>query len=153
MTNPEVEHVDLEDGKKRRKVLTFPSHRGPKIRYGLDGLCCSLVYYAPLTQYLNRRVLSAECPGLHLHQMRCCRENMSLYVFLAVSSQTRKTSQLSEPTSGHTTATQTCSVSSQRTYTVSKSKMQTSWITVACKNLCKQKDLLTLPYKDIHCFL
>ncbi|XP_078139213.1 RNA-binding protein 28 isoform X2 [Centroberyx gerrardi] len=31
-TNPEVEHVDLEDGKKRKKVLPFPSHRGPKIR-------------------------------------------------------------------------------------------------------------------------
>lgn len=33
-TNPEVEHVELQDGKKRRKVLAFPSHRGPKIRYG-----------------------------------------------------------------------------------------------------------------------
>ncbi|XP_054865339.1 RNA-binding protein 28 isoform X2 [Amphiprion ocellaris] len=31
-TNPEVEHIDLENGKKRRKVLPLPSHRGPKIR-------------------------------------------------------------------------------------------------------------------------
>ncbi|XP_057693557.1 RNA-binding protein 28 [Corythoichthys intestinalis] len=31
-TKPEVEHVDLENGKKRRKVLPFPSHRGAKIR-------------------------------------------------------------------------------------------------------------------------
>ncbi|XP_054633033.1 RNA-binding protein 28 [Dunckerocampus dactyliophorus] len=31
-TKPEVEHVDLDNGKKRRKVLLFPSHRGPKIR-------------------------------------------------------------------------------------------------------------------------
>ncbi|XP_061891218.1 RNA-binding protein 28 [Entelurus aequoreus] len=31
-TKPEVEHVDLENGRKRRKVLAFPSHRGPKIR-------------------------------------------------------------------------------------------------------------------------
>ncbi|XP_074534718.1 RNA-binding protein 28 [Halichoeres trimaculatus] len=31
-TNPEVEHVDLENGNKRKKVLAFPSHRGPKIR-------------------------------------------------------------------------------------------------------------------------
>lgn len=31
-TKPEVEHVDLENGKKRKKVLAFPSHRGPKIR-------------------------------------------------------------------------------------------------------------------------
>lgn len=90
MTNPEVEHVDLEDGKKRRKVLTFPSHRGPKIRYGLHDLCCSLVYYVRWTQYLNRQARqidwNAECPGLHLHQMRCCRENVLLYVFLATSS-------------------------------------------------------------------
>uniref|UniRef100_A0A665V1S4 RNA-binding protein 28 n=1 Tax=Echeneis naucrates TaxID=173247 RepID=A0A665V1S4_ECHNA len=32
-TNPEVEHVNLENGKKRKKVLHMPSHRGPKIRY------------------------------------------------------------------------------------------------------------------------
>ncbi|KAM4618578.1 RNA-binding protein 28 isoform 2-T2 [Polymixia lowei] len=31
-TNPEVEHIELQDGKKRRKVLPLPSHRGPKIR-------------------------------------------------------------------------------------------------------------------------
>ncbi|XP_041794495.1 RNA-binding protein 28 isoform X2 [Chelmon rostratus] len=31
-TKPEVEHVDLENGQKRRKVLALPSHRGPKIR-------------------------------------------------------------------------------------------------------------------------
>lgn len=33
MTQPEVEHVDLPDGKKRQKVLPMPSHSGPKIRY------------------------------------------------------------------------------------------------------------------------
>ncbi|KAM8891580.1 RNA-binding protein 28 isoform 2-T2 [Spinachia spinachia] len=31
-TKPEVEHVSLENGKKRKKILNFPSHRGPKIR-------------------------------------------------------------------------------------------------------------------------
>nr|XP_033814929.1 RNA-binding protein 28 isoform X2 [Geotrypetes seraphini] len=31
-TKAEVEHEELPDGKKRRKVLAFPSHRGPKIR-------------------------------------------------------------------------------------------------------------------------
>ncbi|XP_047452539.1 RNA-binding protein 28 isoform X2 [Mugil cephalus] len=31
-TQPEVEHVDLQNGKKRKKVLHLPSHRGPKIR-------------------------------------------------------------------------------------------------------------------------
>ncbi|KAG7264333.1 hypothetical protein CRUP_017911, partial [Coryphaenoides rupestris] len=30
-TRPEVEYVELEDGKKKRKILPFPSHRGPKI--------------------------------------------------------------------------------------------------------------------------
>lgn len=35
MSKPEVEHVELQDGKKRRKVLAFPSHRGPKIRYSV----------------------------------------------------------------------------------------------------------------------
>ncbi|XP_016130128.1 RNA-binding protein 28 isoform X2 [Sinocyclocheilus grahami] len=32
MSKPEVEHVELKDGKKRPKVLHMPSHRGPKIR-------------------------------------------------------------------------------------------------------------------------
>ncbi|KAG8440114.1 hypothetical protein GDO86_006053 [Hymenochirus boettgeri] len=32
MTKEEIEHVELSDGKKRKKVLPFPSHRGPKIR-------------------------------------------------------------------------------------------------------------------------
>ncbi|XP_038857208.1 RNA-binding protein 28-like [Salvelinus namaycush] len=31
-TTPVLEHVELEDGKKRRKVLALPSHHGPKIR-------------------------------------------------------------------------------------------------------------------------
>uniref|UniRef100_A0A673U9V7 RNA-binding protein 28 n=1 Tax=Suricata suricatta TaxID=37032 RepID=A0A673U9V7_SURSU len=32
-TKAEVEQVELPDGKKRRKVLVLPSHRGPKIRH------------------------------------------------------------------------------------------------------------------------
>lgn len=31
-TKAEVEQVELPDGKKRRKVLVLPSHRGPKVR-------------------------------------------------------------------------------------------------------------------------
>ncbi|KAK5612118.1 hypothetical protein CRENBAI_026151 [Crenichthys baileyi] len=31
-TKPEVEHIDLKNGKKRKKVLPLPSRRGPKIR-------------------------------------------------------------------------------------------------------------------------
>uniref|UniRef100_A0AAY4CYD2 RNA-binding protein 28 n=1 Tax=Denticeps clupeoides TaxID=299321 RepID=A0AAY4CYD2_9TELE len=33
-TKPEAEQVELEDGKRRQKVLPLPSKRGPKIRYG-----------------------------------------------------------------------------------------------------------------------
>lgn len=44
-TNPEVEHVELQDGKKRRKVLAFPSHRGPKIRYGAARLVQLCSFY------------------------------------------------------------------------------------------------------------
>lgn len=32
-TKAEVEQVELPDGKKRRKVLALPSHRGPKVRW------------------------------------------------------------------------------------------------------------------------
>lgn len=32
-TTPEVEHVELGDGKKRQKILPMPSRIGPKIRY------------------------------------------------------------------------------------------------------------------------
>uniref|UniRef100_A0A8C5GZG8 RNA-binding protein 28 n=1 Tax=Gouania willdenowi TaxID=441366 RepID=A0A8C5GZG8_GOUWI len=32
VTKPDVEYIDLENGKKRRKVLPLPSHRGPKNR-------------------------------------------------------------------------------------------------------------------------
>uniref|UniRef100_A0A3Q0T752 RNA binding motif protein 28 n=1 Tax=Amphilophus citrinellus TaxID=61819 RepID=A0A3Q0T752_AMPCI len=31
-TTPDVEHVELQNGKKRKKVLPLPSHQGPKIR-------------------------------------------------------------------------------------------------------------------------
>lgn len=44
-TKPEVEHVELQDGKKRRKVLAFPSHRGPKIRYGVAWLSKHIQYF------------------------------------------------------------------------------------------------------------
>uniref|UniRef100_A0A4W4F8Z2 RNA-binding protein 28 n=1 Tax=Electrophorus electricus TaxID=8005 RepID=A0A4W4F8Z2_ELEEL len=32
-TTHEVKHVELDDGRKRQKVLPMPSHRGPKIRH------------------------------------------------------------------------------------------------------------------------
>uniref|UniRef100_A0A8C6QL35 RNA-binding protein 28 n=1 Tax=Nannospalax galili TaxID=1026970 RepID=A0A8C6QL35_NANGA len=41
-TKAEVEQVELPDGKKRRKVLALPSHRGPKIRLRDKGKVKSL---------------------------------------------------------------------------------------------------------------
>ncbi|XP_059027757.1 RNA-binding protein 28 [Mustela lutreola] len=41
-TKAEVEQVELPDGKKRRKVLVLPSHRGPKIRLRDKGKVKSL---------------------------------------------------------------------------------------------------------------
>lgn len=38
-TAPEVEQVELSDGKKRQKILPMPSHTGPKIRYSLIVIC------------------------------------------------------------------------------------------------------------------
>lgn len=38
-TTPEVEQVELSDGKKRQKILPMPSHTGPKIRYYLIVVC------------------------------------------------------------------------------------------------------------------
>lgn len=49
-TKAEVEHVELSDGKKRRKVLALPSHRGPKIRSRDKGKMKSLPPKKPKPQ-------------------------------------------------------------------------------------------------------
>lgn len=49
-TKAEVEHVELSDGKKRRKVLALPSHRGPKIRLRDKGKMKSLPPKKPKPQ-------------------------------------------------------------------------------------------------------
>ncbi|XP_054419863.1 RNA-binding protein 28 [Pteronotus mesoamericanus] len=49
-TKAEVEHVELPDGKKRRKVLALPSHRGPKIRLRDKGKVKSLPPKKPKPQ-------------------------------------------------------------------------------------------------------
>ncbi|XP_046278406.1 RNA-binding protein 28 [Marmota monax] len=49
-TKAEVEQVELPDGKKRRKVLVLPSHRGPKIRLRDKGKVKSLRPKKPKTQ-------------------------------------------------------------------------------------------------------
>ncbi|KAK2501203.1 hypothetical protein MC885_008679 [Smutsia gigantea] len=49
-TKAEVEQVELPDGKKRRKVLVLPSHRGPKIRLRDKGKVKSLPPKKPKAQ-------------------------------------------------------------------------------------------------------
>uniref|UniRef100_A0A8C2UZ05 RNA binding motif protein 28 n=1 Tax=Chinchilla lanigera TaxID=34839 RepID=A0A8C2UZ05_CHILA len=49
-TKAEVEQVELPDGKKRRKVLALPSHRGPKIRLRDKGKVKSLPAKKPKAQ-------------------------------------------------------------------------------------------------------
>ncbi|XP_036905167.1 RNA-binding protein 28 [Sturnira hondurensis] len=54
-TKAEVEHVELPDGKKRRKVLALPSHRGPKIRLRDKGKVKSLPPKKPKPQINPRQ--------------------------------------------------------------------------------------------------
>ncbi|KAL1778043.1 RNA-binding protein 28 [Sigmodon hispidus] len=54
-TKAEVEQVELPDGKKRRKVLALPSHRGPKIRLRDKGKVKSLPPKKPKTQTGQRK--------------------------------------------------------------------------------------------------
>ncbi|KAM6152128.1 RNA-binding protein 28 [Erethizon dorsatum] len=49
-TKAEIEQVELPDGKKRRKVLALPSHRGPKIRLRDKGKVKSLPPKKPKPQ-------------------------------------------------------------------------------------------------------
>ncbi|KAM4874243.1 RNA-binding protein 28 [Thomomys bottae] len=54
-TKAEVEQVELPDGKKRRKVLALPSHRGPKIRLRDKGKVKSLPPKKPKPQVNKRK--------------------------------------------------------------------------------------------------
>lgn len=54
-TKAEVEQVELPDGKKRRKVLALPSHRGPKIRLRDKGKVKSLPSRKPKPQTGQRK--------------------------------------------------------------------------------------------------
>ncbi|XP_021045562.1 RNA-binding protein 28 [Mus pahari] len=54
-TKAEVEQVELPDGKKRRKVLALPSHRGPKIRLRDKGKVKSLPSKKPKPQTGQRK--------------------------------------------------------------------------------------------------
>ncbi|KAM9216897.1 RNA-binding protein 28 [Dugong dugon] len=55
LTKAEVEQVELPDGKKRRKVLVLPSHRGPKIRLRDKGKAKPLPPSKPKPQINQRK--------------------------------------------------------------------------------------------------
>ncbi|ELK13879.1 RNA-binding protein 28 [Pteropus alecto] len=62
-TKAEVEQVELPDGKKRRKVLALPSHRGPKIRLRDKGKVKSLPPKKPKPQINQRKQEKQKLPS------------------------------------------------------------------------------------------
>nr|XP_032650083.1 RNA-binding protein 28 [Chelonoidis abingdonii] len=65
-TKAEVEQVELPDGKKRRKVLMLPTHRGPKIRQRDRGKPAALKKpkaQASQRQQEKQRVAPRQAPG------------------------------------------------------------------------------------------
>ncbi|XP_063304410.1 RNA-binding protein 28 [Pelobates fuscus] len=54
-TRDEVEYEELSDGKKRRKVLPMPSHKGPKIRHRDKGKVQQLPPKKPKSQGVSRK--------------------------------------------------------------------------------------------------
>ncbi|XP_017512974.1 RNA-binding protein 28 [Manis javanica] len=62
-TKAEVEQVELPDGKKRRKVLVLPSHRGPKIRLRDKGKVKSLPPKKPKAQLNQRKQEEEKLPS------------------------------------------------------------------------------------------
>uniref|UniRef100_A0A667GEL4 RNA binding motif protein 28 n=1 Tax=Lynx canadensis TaxID=61383 RepID=A0A667GEL4_LYNCA len=62
-TKAEVEQVELPDGKKRRKVLVLPSHRGPKIRLRDKGKVKSLPPKKPKPQINQQKQEKQKLPS------------------------------------------------------------------------------------------
>ncbi|XP_006861165.1 PREDICTED: RNA-binding protein 28 isoform X2 [Chrysochloris asiatica] len=62
-TKAEVEQVELPDGKKRRKVLVLPSHRGPKIRLRDKGKAKPLIPSKPKAQTNQRKPEKQRLPS------------------------------------------------------------------------------------------
>ncbi|CAD7690313.1 unnamed protein product [Nyctereutes procyonoides] len=62
-TKAEVEQVELPDGKKRRKVLVLPSHRGPKIRLRDKGRVKSLPSKKPKPQINSQKQGKQKLPS------------------------------------------------------------------------------------------
>ncbi|XP_025866569.1 RNA-binding protein 28 isoform X3 [Vulpes vulpes] len=62
-TKAEVEQVELPDGKKRRKVLVLPSHRGPKIRLRDKGRVKSLPPKKPKPQINSQKQEKQKLPS------------------------------------------------------------------------------------------
>ncbi|XP_025785539.1 RNA-binding protein 28 isoform X2 [Puma concolor] len=62
-TKAEVEQVELPDGRKRRKVLVLPSHRGPKIRLRDKGKVKSLPPKKPKPQINQQKQEKQKLPS------------------------------------------------------------------------------------------
>ncbi|XP_045351482.1 RNA-binding protein 28 isoform X1 [Leopardus geoffroyi] len=62
-TKAEVEQVELPDGKKRRKILVLPSHRGPKIRLRDKGKVKSLPPKKPKPQINQQKQEKQKLPS------------------------------------------------------------------------------------------
>ncbi|XP_039099617.1 RNA-binding protein 28 [Hyaena hyaena] len=62
-TKAEVEQMELPDGKKRRKVLVLPSHRGPKIRLRDKGKVKSLPPKKPKLQISQKKQEKQKLPS------------------------------------------------------------------------------------------
>ncbi|XP_049630327.1 RNA-binding protein 28 [Suncus etruscus] len=74
-TKAEVEQVELPDGKKRRKVLVLPSHRGPKIRLRDKGKVKSLPPKKPKPQINPQKQEKQKSPSNQAPQKKTAKRN------------------------------------------------------------------------------
>ncbi|XP_059113444.1 RNA-binding protein 28 [Peromyscus eremicus] len=74
-TKAEVEQVELPDGKKRRKVLALPSHRGPKIRLRDKGKVKSIPPKKPKPQTGQRKQKKQQLPSSLQAPKKKAKEN------------------------------------------------------------------------------
>nr|KAF6419286.1 RNA binding motif protein 28 [Rousettus aegyptiacus] len=77
-TKAEVEQVELPDGKKRRKVLALPSHRGPKIRLRDKGKVKSLPPKKPKPQINQRKQEKQKLPSKQVPKKKAKRNKTEI---------------------------------------------------------------------------
>ncbi|XP_006146923.1 RNA-binding protein 28 isoform X2 [Tupaia chinensis] len=77
-TKAEVEQVELPDGKKRRKVLALPSHRGPKIRLRDKGKVKSLPPKKPKSQINQWKQEKQQLPSKQVPRKKAKRNQTEM---------------------------------------------------------------------------